>query len=322
MGRRATAAAATVVIHGEIVRWVRQPLPDSGWHVAELRLETGDLVELVGCYHPRPGCACECEGNYHEHPHYGRQFRVRRCTARTPGTVEGAVRWIQEARVGVGVVKARALVTHFATLAELWECIEHRHTELVSVPGITLTIAEQIHYLYVAEGSDREHQATLRAWGLTQKQIARCVEVWESLEKCVAAIAQNPFELAYQVDYFGFARADEVRKAMGIAHDAPLRIEAGLLFELKSYGDDGNMFGATDFVRETAGGKRLDVSTAQIVAALDRMASDHRLVFDARARAYLPCFADTEDMLTALGRDAISHVAEALDDDAAQQTLH
>lgn len=299
-------AIETTLLRGEIVCWTRPPMAESGWHTAELETETGERVNIVGCYHPRPGCACELEGSYANHPRYGRQFKVRTCRARAPGTVAGAVRWIQEARVGVGAVKARALVDAFGTLAELWECIEHRHTELARVPGITEKIAAEIHDLYVREGSDREHQATLRAWGLTQNQIARCVEVWETLGKCVQAITSNPFELAYQVDYFGFARADDVRKAMGIAHDAPFRIEAGLLFELKKYGDEGNMFGSSAFVALAAADKRLDVTTAQIIGAIDRMASQHRLVFDERARAYLPCFAYAELELGALGGDVYS----------------
>jgi len=68
----------------------------------------------------------------------------------------------------------------------------------------------------------------LRGWGLTDKQVERCLKHWNTAADIVEEVRRNPYVLMEHVSGFGFSRADDVAVRAGIALDSPLRIIAAL----------------------------------------------------------------------------------------------
>jgi exodeoxyribonuclease V alpha subunit len=226
------------VLRGELVRFSRRT--DDGWGVGTLRIApageddfddgcieiTGKVLDAV------PGDALELHGSWVEHPRFGRQFKIKQCVAAMPVSEEGVVSWLAATLPGIGDMRARQLVARFGGPAKLWETIEHSPAQLAQVDGITDARAREIHDVYMANRATRDSMVALRGWGLTDAQIQRCVDQWHTIAAVVENVRANPYQLARYVHGFGFLRADEVAGRMGIRHNDPRRIEAGIVHTL------------------------------------------------------------------------------------------
>lgn len=227
----------TVTCRGELVEWrtVRE-----GWGFGSVRtgVETIRVVgTLVGV---RQGCAVECSGIWETHARYGRQLKVRSCAVVTPESTDGIVAWLSSTLPDVGGARARKLVERFGP--KLWDVIESDPAALTVVDGITLRRAEAIAAAYQKHRADRDAMVTLRGWGLTENQVGHCVERYGELRAVVDAVRSNPYQLSTHVHGFGFKRADLVATKVGVALDAPERIEAGVCHVLAEACDDGHCY--------------------------------------------------------------------------------
>ena len=190
----------------------------------------------------RVGDTLELRGSRVLHPKYGEQFKVESCVPMRPESVDGVVAWLSATLPNVGEVRAADLLDHFGSPAALWAAIETKPESLAAVRGITPDTAMRIQSVYLRERDSRAHKIALFAWGLTNNQIQRCLDQWETLEVVVSEVRANPYALARHVEGFGFKRADEVARAQGMAHNDPRRVAAGIAYVLEQATYNGHCF--------------------------------------------------------------------------------
>ncbi len=181
-----------------------------------LGVEVGDTVEV--------------QGNWTTHPRYGRQFKADAMRVIAPSDAAGAVAWILSRLPGIGRKRATQMVERWP-LPEVWDVLSQRPHELAVIDGITEERARKIGEAYRAVEGERERIVALRGWGLTDRQAARVVEKWGT--GAVEKLRADPYLLAEEVAGFGFLRADAVALKMGVPHDHPSRIRAGLVHLLE-----------------------------------------------------------------------------------------
>ena len=197
---------------------VREAIANGKEHTAAgklLGVKIGDSVELRGAWTT--------------HAKFGRQFKAVECTVVVASDSAGVIRWISERLPDVGRGRAMALVERFG-VPGIWNTIERTPELLVEVAGITPARAQAIATAYAALRGERDRMVRLKGWGLTDAQIARVLEAWG--DKAEETLRANPFLLSEQVTGFGFARADEVARRMGLPGDAPSRVRAALVHVL------------------------------------------------------------------------------------------
>lgn len=234
-----TERAPMVVVRGELVSF--RVAGQDGWGIGVLDVAGVGLVDFTGkTLGAKRGATLELSGQWFDHPRFGRQFKSAQCVVDTPITGDGVVAWLSATLPDVGETRAKAMLDHFGSVAGLWDVIENQYARLCDVPGITEARAAAIHDAYRAHRDERDHMIALRGWGLTDKQIQRCLDEWSSLAAVVERIKANPYSLAAYVHGFGFARADEVARAMGVKPDDPQRVEAGLVHTLRVAAYDGH----------------------------------------------------------------------------------
>lgn len=273
---------ALVTIKGELIKFIIRG--EDGWGVGAL--DTGEeLVDFTGkTLGAKPGAAIELSGQWVEHPRFGRQFKSQTCVIGTPVTSDGVVAWLASTLPDVGATRAQAMIDHFGSVDSLWQVIEHEHGRLCEVNGITEARAFAIHTAYVANLETRDAMVALRGWGLTDKQIQRCLDEWTTLSAVVSHIRNDPYQLAACVHGFGFLRADEVAQAMGIKPSDPRRIEAGLVHTLRVASHDGHVWLWGGQLQKMAA-ELLKVG-ADDVGRCIRRASAHRLIVRRGKRIY------------------------------------
>jgi exodeoxyribonuclease V alpha subunit len=216
----------------------------TGWGTGVLApADGGSPVAIKGVVvGGRPGDSVELEGYWQDSPQYGPTFAVVSCTTTAPATAEAVVAWMASKLPGVGDKRAHEMLTHFGGAQALWDVIEREHARLTEVSGITPDRAAAIHAAYTDGRAERDSSVTLKGWGLTDNQIARCKDAWKSTAEVVKRIRENPYALCYLVTGFGFKRADEVAQRIGIAPDAIERVVAGVVYTLETAILDGHCF--------------------------------------------------------------------------------
>lgn len=198
------------------------------------------------------GTTVECCGYIEEHPQYGRQFKAKTIVTVIPSDASGAIAWLASKLPAVGRKRATLLVERYGIPA-LWTVLEEDAARLVEVPGITPAAATAIGAEYNRVKGDREELVQLRGWGLTESQIARCREAWG--RDIITRLRANPYELFEAVRGFGFERADEVARRMGIDQDHPGRARAAVLFLLSEAEGSGHAYVLREAIVERAFGK-------------------------------------------------------------------
>lgn len=287
-----------VTIKGELTAWHERR---EGWGFGELRTTQGkagdDHVTFTGKVHvARVGDTVELTGIWTESERYGLQFKVRQCTVARPESTDGIVAWLASTLPDVGETRARALVERFG--AKLWDVIEASPDRLTEVGGITAARVEAIVAAYRAHRADRDHMICLRGWGLTDNQIARCIQTWGALTMVVERVHENPYELCEYVHGFGFLRADKVATKAGIARDAPARIGAGVEHILAEAAGAGHCFMSGAQLQKMAA-KLLGVDLDLVARAILVAANSGRVV-RRQWRVYPRGLDDAEDQCAVL----------------------
>src|SRR2546423_351429 len=125
-----------------------------------------------------------------------------------------------------------------------------------------------------AEG-DQEVMVFLSGVGVSTSLAVRIYKKY--VGAAISVVRNEPFRLASEVWGIGFKTADTIAAAVGIAHDSPQRIQAGLQYTLSQAADDGHCYlPEPNLIREAA--KILDVGRELIGPCLDELAADEGVV--------------------------------------------
>ena len=215
--------------------------PDSGWAVVKVREEaTGNTVVAVGPMAQLvEGQRLKMDGIETEHPRFGRQVQVEAFEPLAPSTKEGVEAYLASGLVkGIGPATAKRIVA--ALGADALRVIEHEPERLRGIRGLG---PRKVHDLAEAIRAQKDLQNVLvflRAHGLGAALASRIVKRYGA--KASALIQANPYRLADDVLGVGFRTADRLAGQLGIAAEAPERLDAALEFCLGQSAKEGHSF--------------------------------------------------------------------------------
>jgi exodeoxyribonuclease V alpha subunit len=212
---------------------------DTGYTIARVATErTGpDLLTVVGpLLGAQVGESLRLTGRWSSHPRYGRQFQVHSYTTVLPATIQGIRRYLGSGMIkGIGPVMAERMVAHFGT--EILTIIEQEPGRLTEVHGLGPKRTQRIADAWEEQKAIKDVMVFLAGVGVSTSLAVRIYKKYAS--DSIAAVRNDPFRLASEVWGIGFKTADTIAKAVGIPHDSPQRIQAGLQYTLSQAADDG-----------------------------------------------------------------------------------
>lgn len=248
------------------------------WGIGTLRTghDGGDVTIVGKVLGATPGDTLELQGEWANHPKWGRQFRVKRAEVVLASDVSGVVGWLASKLPQISRRRAEALVQKLGVQG-VWSALDRQDVQaLCVIDGITEARAKEIIEVYQANRADRDRLVQFKQWGLTDNQIARVLSEWE--DQAEERIKENPYELMERVPGFGWTRADLVAQKMGLAKDAPPRLAAGLMHGMTEARGGGHVYVSQGKLTASVAKKICGVAESLVRAELDRVLERGKLV--------------------------------------------
>lgn len=231
----------TAVLEGVLER-ITYANEENGYTVA--RVDTGrgagDLLTVVGSLlGAQPGESLRMEGRWGSHPQFGKQFTVENYTTILPATIQGIRRYLGSGLIkGIGPVMADRITTHFGV--DTLDIIEQQPKRLVEVPGLGPKRTKMIAAAWEEQKAIKEVMVFLQTVGVSTSIAVRIYKKYE--DASISVVKNQPYRLAADVWGIGFLTADRIARAVGIPHDSPERVKAGLQYALSQSTDQGHCF--------------------------------------------------------------------------------
>ncbi|HGY90517.1 MAG TPA: ATP-dependent RecD-like DNA helicase [Planctomycetes bacterium] len=226
-----------LVLEGEVSSLLFHA-PETGFGVARLDVDGRSVVVAGLLGDVESDDRVRIVGSPENHPRYGRRIRVHSCQRVTPATLKGIERYLAGPRVpGIGPALAKRLVQAFGP--RTLDVLDHEPHRLREVPGIGRVKAGQIVEGWKGEVRRRELLVFLQGHGLGPGMSFRVLSAMG--DDALGELTLNPYLLVEKVPGIGFLTADKVARSMGVAEDAPQRLQAGLLHLLDEGLVEGHM---------------------------------------------------------------------------------
>ncbi|MDL2206118.1 ATP-dependent RecD-like DNA helicase [Eubacteriales bacterium OttesenSCG-928-N13] len=267
----------------------------NGWTVLSLKCGR-EHTSAVGTVGPMSvGETVAIEGEWVEHPDYGRQIRIESIEATRPNTLKGIERYLGSGIIkGVGPATAKLLVHHFGK--DTLDVLDMAPDRVTEIAGIGPKRAEIIAKSYQEQREARQAMVFLQTYGLTPALAAKVYRVLGANTQ--ALVRQNPYLLVDKVDGVGFKTADAIANSLGIERESIHRLGSGIRHVLsEAVNQEGHTYLPRELLLEKSN-KLLGVSMELVEHALVAMTFDYRLIQkdgeDGATRVYLPALYDAE----------------------------
>lgn len=245
---------------------------DNGYTVARVDAgRGGDLLTVVGSLlGAQVGESLRMEGHWGSHPQYGRQFTVDNYTTVLPATVQGIRRYLGSGLIkGIGPRIAERIVDHFGT--GTLDVIEADPRRLVEVPGLGPKRTGLIAAAWEEQKAIKEVMVFLQGVGVSTSIAVRIYKKYG--DAAISVVKNQPYRLAADVWGIGFLTADRIAQSVGIPHDSPERVKAGLQYALSQSADQGHCYLPEERLIADAV-KLLQVDTGLVIDCLEQLAAE------------------------------------------------
>jgi exodeoxyribonuclease V alpha subunit len=255
---------------------------DGAFTVARVKLERdgrdGEVVTVVGGLVGVPaGASLRLIGRFETNARFGAQFRITHYTEVAPATLEGLRRYLGSGLIkGIGPELASRIVDRFGI--ETLEVLDRDPGRIGEVPGIGQSRARAVRDAWAAQRQVREVMVFLQGYGVSPAFAARIYKRYGAA--AIARVRENPYRLAFDVWGIGFLSADKLAGALGVARDAPARLEAGVRHVLDDESGNGHVFVPRARLAQRAA-VLLDQPEDDVAAAIDRLARAGEVAIDA-----------------------------------------
>jgi exodeoxyribonuclease V alpha subunit len=204
-----------------------------GFGQLELVTVVGNLPEL------NPGEWLKLTGRWTSHAQHGRQFQAEQCEQTLPATSEGIKRYLGSGLIrGVGPKMAERIVNRFGE--ETLDVIERDPQRLLNVLGIGKKRIDGIVKAWEEQRAIKDVMIFLQSHGVSTSLATKIYKKYG--DASLTVVQKTPYRLVQDIHGIGFKTADKIAQALGLAHDDPGRIEAGIAYTLNRMAEEGHVY--------------------------------------------------------------------------------
>lgn len=259
---------------------------NNNYTVAKLKVSGNpELVTVVGQLTGiTPGQVLKLSGDWEAHPKYGQQFKATGYSIGLPVQTHGIEKYLGSGLIkGIGPEMAKRLVRRFGTKA--LDVIERSPDDLLGVKGIGEKRLQMILGAWEDQREIRDVMIFLRGHGVSTGYSAKIFKQYG--QNAIRVVRENPYRLASDIFGIGFLIADRIAEKVGIAKDAIIRAEAGILHVLEKMSDEGHVFVFYDQLLARAEAL-LEIDRTALEKAVGNLAASGRIVLEDSLPPTLP----------------------------------
>ncbi|HEY8473270.1 MAG TPA: ATP-dependent RecD-like DNA helicase [Natronosporangium sp.] len=215
---------------------------ETGYTIARVATDRSgkNLVTVVGSLlGVQPGESLRLVGRWTSHPKYGRQFEVHSYTTVLPATVQGIERYLGSGLIkGIGPKTAARIVATFGV--DTLRIIEEEPDRLIEVYGLGKKRTAAIGAAWQEQKAIKEVMVFLQGVGVSTSLAVRIYKQYG--DASISVVRNEPYRLATDVWGIGFKTADAIARSVGIPHDSPSRVRAGIQYTLSEAAENGHCY--------------------------------------------------------------------------------
>jgi len=213
----------------------------NGWSVLRVKCYNDFHASTVIVHQTKvfAGATMKFEGNWNNHPKFGRQFTAVKAEEQKPATSAALEKYLGSGLIkGVGPKTAKRIVSYFGkkTLTVFEKSID----DLLEVPGIAAKKLQGIRVAWEEHKGIRDVMFFLQGHGISTLFAVRIFKKYG--QNCISLITENPYRLANDFYGIGFFSADKVALSLGVEKNAPLRINAAIRHILAASREQGHCY--------------------------------------------------------------------------------
>ena len=247
---------------------------ENGYTVMNLVVD-GEEITCVGmCKGLSQGENIAAEGDYVEHPLYGKQFKMVTYRIEAPKDSVSMERYLASGAIkGIGAALATRIVKKFGE--DTFRIIEEEPERLVEVKGISERKAQEIAVQMEEKKDLRDALVYLQQFGISNTLAVKIYNTYGM--NLYGVMKENPYRLAEDISGIGFRLADELAAKIGIHTDSDYRIRSGIFYVLLQSTGEGHTYLPLPLLLERAG-RLLGLPREAVRPQIDNLMMDKKLV--------------------------------------------
>jgi len=213
---------------------------ENGYTIARLTPRKGGLYTIVGnMMGISVGESLRVIGEWMTHPQYGRQFKVERYETVMPATVEGIRKYLGSGLIkGVGPVTAKRIVKRFGP--DTLRIIDEDPNRLREALGVGSKRVEMIKTAWAEQKRIKDLMLFLQSHDVS---VGLAVKIYKQYgDEALVIVRDDPYRLARDIYGIGFVTADRIARKLGLPHDSPQRVQAGVTYVLGQMTNEGHVY--------------------------------------------------------------------------------
>jgi len=248
---------------------------ENGYTVIKLETQEGGDITAVGCL---PGTTAGEQmiltGEFVSNPTHGPQFKAQRAERLLPVGADAIFQYLSSrALKGIGPATASLIVAQFGDRS--LDVIENEPERLAEIRGIGRRRAKEISAAFRRQLIVRRILELLGNYGVRPVAAVRLYKIYG--DSALERLRENPYIIAREDIGASFAEADALALGSGFEGDAPERVAAAALFELRYNTRNGHCFiPYADLISVTM--QLIGVDAEQIEEALEVLIDSGELV--------------------------------------------
>ncbi len=202
---------------------------ENNYSVIQVRSE-GDEITVVGCLPAfSSGESVLFEGDWDEHPIYGKQFKAVRFSVQTPSSLQGIERYLSSGLIkGVGPSTARLIVQEFGK--ETLDIMMYQPERLMEIPGIGRIRYQQIVSSFSEQVATRRAMVFLQTYGISPQLSLKITKHYG--DRTEQVVRSNPYQMIDDIEGIGFLTADRIAQSVGLSFSSEFRLQYGIKYVL------------------------------------------------------------------------------------------
>lgn len=303
-------------IKGELTRMIYHDDAQS-FSIALIRvIDTNESIEekeivVKGYFRPlEHGDVYIFYGNIHVHPKFGVQYDVFTYSKELPKTKESLIRFLSSGLFhGIGKKTAERLVDHLGE--QVIDRILNDPGVLDQIPGFPKGKAESFMQALKENQGFEQTVVQLAKYGVGLKMAQKMFSIYK--DRTLEKLEEDPYQFVFDIEGFGFRRADEIGKMLDLSPNHPMRIRAGCLYVLNKWAQDGHVYVPANELKQEVqlllNEKEQSIDQEEINQKIIELAEERYLITEDE-RVYMPSlFFAEEGFVTQLKR-IIDHEAD------------